>query len=74
MAFYIGVSNVDATFLEGIAEKESIKEPNHPIEDFHGCEIKQDDKYCIFGEDVGLKEHFTEYLMEKQNVECFQFV
>ncbi|MBG9503454.1 hypothetical protein ABE47_28590 [Bacillus thuringiensis] len=70
--FHIGVSNIDAIFVEDIVEKESIKEPNHPIEDFYGCEIQQDDKYFMFGQDVVLKENVTEYLIEQQNVACFR--
>ncbi|PGT52308.1 hypothetical protein COD86_28460 [Bacillus cereus] len=72
--FHIGVSNIDAIFVEDIDKKESIKEPDHPIEDFYGCEIKQDDKYFMFGQDVVLKENLTEYLIDQQNVECFQAV
>ncbi|PHB90625.1 hypothetical protein COE98_15735 [Bacillus wiedmannii] len=72
--FHISVSNIDAIFVEDIAEEEPIKEPDHPIEDFYGCEIKQDDKYFMFGQDVVLKENLTEYLMEQQNVECFRAV
>ncbi|MED1305393.1 hypothetical protein BK704_15615 [[Bacillus thuringiensis] serovar konkukian] len=72
--FHIGGSNIDAIFVEDIAEKESIKEPDHPIEDFYGCEIQQDDKYFMFGQDVVLKENLTEYLIEQQNVECFRAV
>ncbi|HDR4883956.1 TPA: hypothetical protein QCR18_003201 [Bacillus cereus] len=72
VAFYMGVSSIDAIFVEDIAEKESIKESDHPIEDFYGCEIKQDDKYFMFGEDVVLKENLTEYLIEQHNVECFR--
>ncbi|MEK4500161.1 YqaI family protein [Bacillus sp. FSL R12-0069] len=70
--FHIGVSNIDAIFVEDIVEKESIKEPNHPIEDFYGCEIQQDDKYFMSGQDVVLKENVTEYLIEQQNVACFR--
>ncbi|PGW47591.1 YqaI family protein [Bacillus thuringiensis] len=72
--FHIGVSSIDAIFVEDIAEKESIKEPDHPIEDFYGCEIKQDDTYFMFGEDAVLKENVTEYLIEQQNVECFRAI
>lgn len=71
--FHISVSSIDAIFVEDIAEKES-KEPDHPIEDFYGCEIKQDDKYFMFGQDVVLKENLTEYLIEQQNVGCFRAV
>ncbi|MCU5306694.1 hypothetical protein OB974_05110 [Bacillus cereus] len=72
--FHISVSNIDAIFVEDIAEEESIKEPDHPTEDFYGCEIQQDDKYFVFGQDVVLKENLTEYLIEQQNVECFKAV
>lgn len=71
---HIGMSNIDAIFVEDIAEEESIKELDHPIEDVYGCEIKQDDKYFMFGQDVVLKENLTDYLIEKQNVECFRAV
>ncbi|WP_144466545.1 YqaI family protein [Bacillus nitratireducens] len=70
--FHISVSNIDAIFVEDIAERQTIKEPDHPIEDFYGCEIKQDDTYFMFGQNVVLKENLTEYLIEQQNVECFQ--
>ncbi len=72
--FHISVSNIDAIFVEDINEKESIKEPDYPIEDFYGCEIQQDDKYFVFGQDIVLKENLTEYLIEQQNVECFRAV
>ncbi|KXY17322.1 YqaI family protein [Bacillus sp. FSL K6-0067] len=72
--FHISVSNIDAIFVEDIAEEESIKEPDHPTEDFYGCEIQQDDKYFMFGQDVVLKENLVDYLIEQQNVECFRAV
>jgi hypothetical protein len=71
--FHISVSNIDAIFVEDIAEKES-KEPDHPIEDVYGCEIQQGDRYFVFGQDVVLKENLTDYLIEQQNVECFRAV
>ncbi|TXR98712.1 hypothetical protein DN390_16335 [Bacillus sp. SH7-1] len=71
---HIGMSNIDAIFVEDIAEEESIKEPDHPIEDVYGCEIQQDDKYFMFGQDVVLKENLVDYLIEQQNVECFKAV
>ncbi|PGW44790.1 YqaI family protein [Bacillus thuringiensis] len=71
---HIGVSSIDAIFVEDIAEKESIKEPDHSIEDFYGCEIKQDDKYFIFGQDAVLEGNLTNYLIAEQNVECFRAV
>lgn len=74
VSFHISVSNIDAIFVEDITEKESIKEPDHPIEDFYGCEIQQDDKYFMFGQDVVLKENLTNYLIAEQNVECFKAV
>ncbi|PEF99678.1 YqaI family protein [Bacillus toyonensis] len=72
--FHISLSNIDAIFVEDIAEKESIKEPDHPIEDFYGCEIKQEDKYFMFGQDAVLEGNLTNYLIAQQNVECFRAV
>ncbi|OTW88451.1 hypothetical protein BK702_11555 [Bacillus thuringiensis serovar cameroun] len=72
--FHIGVSNIDAIFVEEIPEEEKIKEPDHPIEDFYGCEIKQDDKYFMFGQDAVLEGNLTNYLIAQQNVECFRAV
>ncbi|TKA02541.1 hypothetical protein FA950_20960 [Bacillus thuringiensis] len=72
--FHIGLSNIDAIFVEDIAEKESIKEPDHPIEDFYGCEINQDDKYFMFGQNAVLERNLTNYLIAEQNVECFRAV
>lgn len=72
--FHISLSNIDAIFVEDIDEKESIKEPDHPIEDFYGCEIKQDDKYFMFGQDAVLEGNLTNYLIAEQNVECFRAV
>lgn len=71
--FHISVSNIDAIFVEDIIEKE-VKEPDHPIEDFYGCEIKQDDKYFMFGQDAVLEGNLTNYLIAEQNVECFRAV
>ncbi|MEM5623559.1 hypothetical protein AAHB56_29350 [Bacillus thuringiensis] len=71
---HIGVSSIDAIFVEDIAEDESIKELDHPIEDFYGCEIKQDDKYFMFGQDAVLEGNLTNYLIAEQNVECFRAV
>ncbi|PEL71160.1 hypothetical protein CN637_03940 [Bacillus toyonensis] len=70
---HIGVSNIDAIFVEDIVEKEP-KEPDHPIEDFYGCEIKQDDKYFMFGQDAVLEGNLKNYLIAQQNVECFRAV
>ncbi|MBG9830530.1 YqaI family protein [Bacillus wiedmannii] len=72
--FHINVSNIDAIFVEDINEKELIKEPDHPIEDFYGCEIRQDDKYFMFGQDAVLEGNLTNYLIVEQNVECFKAV
>ncbi|WP_141540842.1 YqaI family protein, partial [Bacillus cereus] len=72
--FHIGLSNIDAIFVEDIAEKELVKEPDHPIEDFYGCEIKQDDKYFMFGQNAVLEGNLTNYLIAEQNVECFRAV
>ncbi|EMY5504775.1 hypothetical protein V8T57_001157 [Bacillus wiedmannii] len=70
---HIGVSSIDAIFVEDIVEEE-IKEPDHPIEDFYGCEIKQDDKYFMFGQNAVLEGNLTNYLIAEQNVECFKAV
>lgn len=72
--FHISVSNIDAIFVEDINEKESIKESDHPIEDFYGCEIKWDDKYFMFGQYAVLEKNLAAYLIEQQNVECFRAV
>ncbi|PGS28408.1 hypothetical protein COC59_05280 [Bacillus cereus] len=72
--FHISVSNIDAIFVEDVGEKESIKEPDHPIEDFYGCEIKQDDKYFMFGQNAVLEGNLTNYLIAEHNVECFKAV
>ncbi|PGC86202.1 YqaI family protein [Bacillus toyonensis] len=72
--FHISVSNIDAIFVEDIAEEESITETDHPIEDFYGCEIKQEDKYFMFGQDAVLEGNLTNYLIAQQNVECFRAV
>ncbi|PFL21685.1 hypothetical protein COJ07_10380 [Bacillus cereus] len=71
---HLNKCNVDAIFVEDIAENATIKEPDHPIEDIYGCEIQTDDKYFVFGQDVVLKENLTNYLICKQNVECFRAV
>ncbi|AHA74945.1 hypothetical protein ABE44_26845 [Bacillus thuringiensis] len=72
--FHISLSNIDAIFVKDIGGKESTKEPDHPIEDFYGCEIKQDDKYFMFGQDAVLEGNLTNYLIAEQNVECFRAV
>lgn len=72
--FYISLSNIDAIFVEDIGGKESTKEPDHPIEDFYGCEIKQDDKYFMFGQNAVLEGNLTNYLIAEQNVEYFRAV
>ena len=71
---YMDTNNIDALFVEDIAEKQTIKESDHPIEDFYGCEIKQDDKYFMFGQDAVLEGNLTNYLIAEQNVECFRAV
>ncbi|PEJ78808.1 YqaI family protein [Bacillus wiedmannii] len=72
--FHISVSNIDAIFEGKIVKKESTKEPDHPIEDFYGCEIKQDDRYFMFGQNAVLEGNLTNYLIAQQNVECFRAV
>ncbi|MBG9511298.1 hypothetical protein ABE47_03630 [Bacillus thuringiensis] len=72
--FHISVSNIDAIFVEDIGGKESTKGPDHPIEDFYGCEIKQDNKYFMFGQDAVLEGNLTNYLIAEQNVAYFRAV
>ncbi|MGS0465274.1 YqaI family protein [Bacillus pacificus] len=71
---HIGMSNIDVIFVEEIAEEEMVKEPDHPIEDYYGCEIKQDDKYFMFGQNVVLEENLTNYLFDEHSVECFRAI
>ncbi|MED1408051.1 hypothetical protein [Bacillus paramycoides] len=70
--FHISVSNIDAIFVEDIDEKQTIKEPDHPIEDVFGYEIETDDVYYKIGEHIVLEQNLKTYLIELQNVECFQ--
>ncbi|WP_002145543.1 hypothetical protein [Bacillus cereus] len=70
--FHISVSNIDAIFVEDIDENESIKEADHPIEDVFGEEVKTDDVYYKIGEHIVLEHNLKTYLVEQQNVECFQ--
>lgn len=72
--FHISVSNIDAIFVEDMAEEESIKEPDHPIEDVYGDEIMQGDVYYKFGDYIVLEYNLKPYLIEQQNVECFKAV
>lgn len=66
--------NVDAIFVEDIAEKETIKEPDHPLEDVFGYEILTDDVYYKFGKHIVLEGNLKSYLIQYQNVECVQAV
>ncbi|KIP25388.1 YqaI family protein [Bacillus thuringiensis] len=70
--FHIGLSNIDAIFVEDHDEKESIKEPDHPIEDFYGNEIMKDETYFVFDCDVVLEQNLKQYLTEEYEVECYQ--
>ncbi|KAA0777649.1 hypothetical protein DN392_06510 [Bacillus sp. BB51/4] len=45
---------------------------DHPIEDMFGDEILSGETYFVFGEHIVLEENLKSYLIEKQNVECFQ--
>ncbi|MEN1934994.1 hypothetical protein AAIE21_05125 [Paenibacillus sp. 102] len=66
--------NVDAIFVEYPEEKEHkvVKQDDHPIEDVFGEEIKTDDVYYKFGEHIVLENNLKSYLIDQQNVECFQ--
>ncbi|MEB9626014.1 hypothetical protein BK741_07230 [Bacillus thuringiensis serovar iberica] len=70
--FHIGLSNIDAIFVEDIGEKELIKEPDYPIEDVFGEEVQTDDVYYKFGEHIVLEHNLKTYLVEQHHVECFQ--
>lgn len=72
--FHISVSNIDAIFVEDIAEKQLVKETDHPIEDVYGDEIMQGDVYYKFGDYIVLEYNLKPYLIEQQNVECFRAV
>ncbi|PEZ60904.1 YqaI family protein [Bacillus cereus] len=72
--FHISVSNIDAIFVEDIAEKQLVKETDHPIEDVYGDEIMQGDVYYKFGDYIVLEYNLKPYLIERQNVECFRAV
>ncbi|MCZ6942402.1 hypothetical protein EJ131_18045 [Bacillus mycoides] len=48
------------------------KVDDHPIEDFYGVEIRKDDTYYMFGQDVVLEHNLKMYLIEKYEVPCFQ--
>lgn len=45
---------------------------DHPIEDVFGDEIWPGDVYWVFGKDVVNNINLKKYLIEKQNVECYQ--
>lgn len=69
---HIGLSSIDAIFVEDITEEESVKEPDHPIEDVFGDEIMKGDVYYKFGNHIVLEYNLKPYLIEQQNVECFK--
>jgi hypothetical protein len=70
---YLNANNVDAIFTEDIEEGETLVEDNdHPVEDVYGEEILQDDTYFMFGQDVVLQQNLKTYLIERQQVQCFQ--
>lgn len=48
------------------------KVEDHPIEDIFGDEICQYDVYYVFGKDVVSESNLKRYLIESQQVECFQ--
>ncbi|WP_144505943.1 YqaI family protein [Bacillus mycoides] len=70
--FHISVSSIDAIFVEDIDEKQASKETDHPIGDMFGEEIQTDDVYYKIGEHIVLEQNLKSYLIEQQNVECFQ--
>ncbi|PEL22502.1 YqaI family protein [Bacillus toyonensis] len=70
--FHIGLSNVDAIFVEAMDEEKAIKQDDHPIEDVFGEEVQMDDVYYKFGQDIVLEHNLKTYLVEQHQVECFQ--
>ncbi|WP_244094232.1 YqaI family protein [Jeotgalibacillus salarius] len=49
-------------------------EENHPIEDFYGIEIYSGDSYFVFGKDVVLATNVKKYLIEEQQLTCYQAI
>jgi len=45
---------------------------DHPIEDVFGLEIYPGDTYWKFGNDIVNDLNLKQYLMEKQQVKCYQ--
>ncbi|TYS14302.1 hypothetical protein FZC78_19310 [Rossellomorea vietnamensis] len=47
-------------------------ESDHPVEDVMGDEIQVDDVYYKFGNDIVLETNLKIYLIQNQQVECYQ--
>lgn len=45
---------------------------DHPVEDIFGDEIWTGDVYYVFGKEVVNASNLQRYLIENQQVECFQ--
>ena len=47
---------------------------NHPIEDVFGDEICEGDTYFVFGNETVLQVNLKQYLIENQQVQCYEAV
>ena len=56
----------------GISMSKKIED--YPIEDIFGDEICEGDTYFVFGKDTVLQSNVKQYLIEKQQVQCYEAV
>lgn len=47
---------------------------DHPIEDVFGDEICEGDTYFVFGNETVLQSNLKQYLIENQQVQCYEAV
>ncbi|MFP3722107.1 hypothetical protein SFC57_02400 [Niallia circulans] len=47
---------------------------DHPIEDVFGDEICEGDTYYVFGKETVLQSNLKQYLIEKQQVQCYEAI
>jgi hypothetical protein len=52
----------------------SKKIEDHPIEDIFGDEICTGDTYYTFGNETVLQSNLKQYLIEKQQVQCYEAI
>lgn len=68
------INNMECFFC-GYGSEEAIQlEEDHPIEDIYGLEIGSEDCYWIFGNDVVSDTNLKNYLIEKQNAQCYKAI